>query len=351
MPGPSPGLQYHIAGFTVRAIHPPVDHGLLSDTAALLSIDITTGNHGQNQTVEDAWNTVQDAKAGKPDPLDMAVGFTKLKAIPANVLDLLNGHADLELNSVENPPEDAPFSVEEDDLRAAIYIPESFQYGKNGKKPVILVPGTAVPAGLTYYSSFGRLVEVVPEADVVWVIIPSTSSGDVARVNVAIIAWSQGNFNTQWSFKYWPSTRNVVDNYIAISPDYHGTVLADAICPLLTGIFCTPAFFQQRYETDYIDALRADGEGSAYVPTTTVYSAFDEIIVCANQPAGGLYATKGCYSPLTWALAVDALHVLASQLGPDDLLGSEGLILVAAAESLAFAPKPLKEPPVAGYAL
>ncbi|KAL4963544.1 putative lipase [Aspergillus stella-maris] len=401
MPGPIPGLQDLVSILAQAANdplvteHPSVDHGLLSGIAALLSIDITTGKPGQDQCVEDAWNTVQDAKAGKTNPLDMANTPAGSSIYPKS-------------------KEDAPYSVEEDDLRAAIYIPESFQYGKNRKKPVILVLGTAVPAGLTYYFSFGRLAEVVPEADVVWVNIPSTSSEDVAvtseyiayatnyisavsESNVAIIAWSQGNLNTQWSFKYWPSTRDVVYNYIAISPDYHGTVLADAICPLLTGIFCPPAFFQQRYETDFIEALRADGGGSAYVPTTTVYSTFDEIVqpqsgpnasailddngkvgvsnnhaqtVCANQPAGGLYTHEGMlYNPLTWALAADALRhggpgnvsridtkevcadVLAPQLGPDDLLGSEGLILVAVAESLAYAPKPLKEPPVASYAL
>ncbi|KAL4794167.1 hypothetical protein BDV19DRAFT_390445 [Aspergillus venezuelensis] len=83
----------------------------------------------------------------------------------------------------------------------------------------------------------------------------------VSESNVAIIAWSQGNLDTQWSFKYWPSTKDVVDNYIAISPDYHGT----------------------RYETDFIEALRADGGGSAYVPTITIYSTFDEIV----QPQSG----------------------------------------------------------------
>lgn len=359
--------------------------------------------------------------------LDAVVNLVLSAAIPGEILSLLNGYADQQLNALDNKnppvtdksiypvkaPGAAPYSVMEKNLREAIYIPESFKYGKDWKKPVVLVPGTAVPAGLTYSFSFARLATAVLEADVVWVNVARASLIDirvsseyvayamnyisaVSDSNVAVISWSQGGLNTQWSFKYWPSTRDVVDDFVAISPDFRGTVIADTACPLLSPVYCTPSLFQQRYETDFIKSLRLDGEDSAYVPTTTLYSSSDEIVqpqsgdnasamlgdvrgtgvtsnhaqtVCALQPAGGAYLHEGMlYNPLSWALAADALRhegpgdvsridvekvcadLIAPQLGLDDLLGSEGLLLVAVAEQLAYFPKAFNEPAVADYA-
>ncbi|RDW93258.1 putative lipase [Aspergillus mulundensis] len=413
--------------FSLAAVDPSVeDNGLLSNAVGAILNGVTGGKHrSDDQTVEEAWETIQVAVDGKTNLLDIVVSLAL--ALPGDILNLLNGYLDFELNSVDNknapltktsiyPSKaegDAPYSVSEEDLRTAIYIPETFQYGKNGKKPVILVPGTAVPGGLTWYYSFGKLADAVPEADVVWLNIPGASLADVqvnaeyvayainyisavSDTNVAVLSWSQGGLNIQWSFKYWPSTRDVVDDFIAISPDFRGTVVADAACPLLSGIYCTPALFQQRYETTFIEVLRADGGDSAYVPTTTLYSSFDEIVqpqsgenasailndargvgvtnnhaqtVCAGQPGGGVYLHEGMlYNPLSWALAADALRhdgpgdvsridtervcadIIAPQLGVDDLLGSEGLLLVAVAEQMVFDQKPFKEGPIASYA-
>lgn len=53
----------------------------------------------------------------------------------------------------------------------------------------------------------------------------------ITSQNVSVISWSQGGLDTQWAVKYWPSTRNVTSNFIAQSPDFHGTVLAYITCP------------------------------------------------------------------------------------------------------------------------
>ncbi|KAL5001439.1 hypothetical protein BDV10DRAFT_182351 [Aspergillus recurvatus] len=263
-------------------------------------------------------------------------------------------------------------------LALAIYISESLK--------LVILYRTAVPAGLTRYFSFGKLVDAVREADAVWINIPGPSLADaqvnaeyvayainyisaVSDSNVAVLSWSQGGLNVQWSFKYWPSTRDVVDDFIAISPDFRDP---------------------QIYETDFIEVLRANGEGSVYVTTTTLYSSFNEIVqpqsgdnasailndaqgegvtdnhaqtVCAGRPGSGVYLHEGM-----WALAVDALRhdgpgdvsrtdienvcadLIAPQLGVDDLLGSEGLLLVAVAELMAFNQKPSGEGPIASYA-
>lgn len=100
---------------------------------------------------------------------------------------------------------------------------------------------------------------------------------------------SQGNLNTQWALTYWPSTRKLVNDYVAVSPDYHGTVLLDVLCPTLTeGIVgCAPAVWQQKYNSDFITHFRAAGGANAWVPTTTVYTGTDDVV----QPQHGQNAS------------------------------------------------------------
>lgn len=345
-----------------------------------------------------------------------------------SVLDVLNGYSNNSIDSTNNTgnpapsqtiypsksPNDAPYSVSQQDLQDAIYIPSSFSYGKNGKKPVILIPGTAVPAGITYYFSFENLAQAAPSADVCWVNIPGASLGDAqvnseyvayamnyisaisSGANVSIISWSQGGLDTQWALKYWPSTQSVLEDFIAISPDFHGTTEADFLCPGLDKLACTPSIWQQRYDANFVSALRKNGGDSAYVPTTSIYSSSDQIVqpqsgtnasaymldtrgvgvtnnelqtVCAGQPAGGIYSHEGVlYNSLAWALAVDALNnpgpgepsrlnltqvcseLIAPELNLEDVLGTEGLLFIAMAEIGQYQPKTSSEPPTASYA-
>lgn len=351
------------------------------------------------------------------------------KLVSKPVLDTLNGYPNNSIDSTNNTgnpapsqtiypsksPSDAPYSVSQQDLQDAIYIPSSFSYGKNGKKPVILIPGTAVPAGITYYWSFENLAQAAPSADVCWVNIPGASLGDAqvnseyvayainyisavsSGANVSIISWSQGGLDTQWALKYWPSTQSVLEDFIAISPDFHGTTEADFLCPGLTPqLACTPSIWQQRYNANFVSVLRANGGDSAYVPTTTIYSSSDEIvqpqsganasaymldargvgvtnnelqIVCAGQAAGGIYTHEGVlYNSLAWALAVDALNnpgpgepsrlnlaqvcseLIAPEENLEDVLGTEGLLFIAMDEIGQYQPKTSSEPPTASYA-
>jgi hypothetical protein len=156
-----------------------------------------------------------------------------------------------------------------------------------------------------------------------------------SNVNVSAIAWSQGTMDTQWALKYWPSTRNVTSDFIAISGDFHGTLLGYQSCPGGPAPMCTPSIWQQQYNSNFITTLRSNGGDSAYVPTTSVYSTADQVIIpqtnpnasafmndarnvgvtdaeiqliCPGQPAGGNYTHEGMlYNPLAFALAMDAI--------------------------------------------
>jgi hypothetical protein len=402
------------------------DHGsnALSDLVSQLQ---QVGSVSTPDTVEEALSALQHSiglSKGYSSIVDIAQGITASGLIPPEILSFLNGYTDSELNSLDNrnpapeneiypkSSEDAPYSVSEEALRSAIHIPETFGHGRNGKPPVILIPGTAVPAGTTWYYTFSKLGNST-DADVVWVNLPRASLND-AQVNAeyvayainyisslcgkptALISWSQGGLDTQWALKYWPSTRPALQDFIAMSPDFHGTITVAAICPALTYVACTPSILQQAWEAEFIRTLRSDGGDSAYVPTTVIYSAFDEIVepmsgpnasallndarsvgvtlahvqsVCPGQPAGGFYTHEGVlYNPLAWALAIDAIThngpasisrvdlkrvcgmALAPELDLQDVFGTEGLMLIAAAEVASYRPRAAREPAIAGYA-
>ena len=190
-----------------------------------------------------------------------------------------------------------------------------------------------------------------------------------------------------------------MSNKICISPDYHGTIEAQVLCPGVVTPVCTPAIAQQSYDSNFISTLRSNGGDSAYVPTTNIYSIFDQIVepqqdpnasgflndarqvgvtnvelqsVCtAVLPGGQVYNTHEgvLYNALAYALAVDALkhggpgqlsrvdvqglcqQVATAGLSLADIEATEALTVVFAAGVLAYEPKVAGEPAIRAYAL
>lgn len=194
-------------------------------------------------------------------------------------------------------PEDAPYSVKKDILRGAIGIPSNFEYGKGTKRPVILVPGTASMGGLVYASNYAKLLRKTDFADVVWLNFPNYLlddsqingeyvayainyiSGITNNKNLSIISWSQGGTILQWAFKYWPSTISKVDNFIPLAPDLKGSDMTYTACPSLGFDYvCTPSV-KQVSANSYIRTLNDNDGYSAYVPTTSIYSGFDDLVL------------------------------------------------------------------------
>ena len=366
--------------------------------------------------------------------VDLGRIITDSGILPKSVADFLDGYLDQDINSINNQNDkepkqpifpsradgDAPYSIDEASLRAAIYIPQEFEYCKNRKKPVIFVPGTAVQAGSTFHFTFKKSFEAAGDlGDPVWINIPEASLDDV-QVNaefvayainyissvsecdkVTIISWSQGGVNTQWALKYWPSTRDVVEDFIAVSPDFGGSIIANLVCPpieLVGQALCVPSFKQQLAGSNVLDVFANDDGRHAYVPTTTIYSATDEIVqpmfgpgasaiihprdgvevsnnllqeVCFAQIAGGIYTHElALANPVTWALIEDAMthdgpgdvsrvpdlksnvcnQLLAPALDLEDALGTEGLMVIAVANIVAYDEKSTTEPPIMPYA-
>lgn len=278
------------------------------------------------------------------------------------VEDGLTGEASTQNSNTRQPSitvypkassKDAPYDISEDKLRGAIYIPDTFQYGREGApQPIILFPGTGANGYTTFKGNYIPLLQGSQIADPVWVNVPDLLLDDAQgnaeyiayainyiygisnKRKVAVAAWSQGNINAQWAYKYWPSTRTKVTDHIAFSPDYHGTNLANLIAS--PGEPLPPSVLQQEYNSNFITTLRNNNGASSYVPTTTIYSGFfDEIVepqqgtgasafinnarnagasnsevqtVCNGQVAGTFYTHEGIlYNPLGFALLKDAL--------------------------------------------
>ncbi|KAK7549909.1 hypothetical protein IWX49DRAFT_512517 [Phyllosticta citricarpa] len=310
---------------------------------------------------------------------------------------------------------DAPYSLSEAELREIIYFPEEFTYGQ--KHPVILIPGTGVYGGETFEHNWAKLLKDVDYADPLWLNIPQASLPDaqvnseyvayainyvagITNRNVSILTYSQGGPNAQWALTFWPSTRSVVSNFFGVSPDFHGTVMANLLCLNLggsTGIGpCDPSVLQQEYTADYVQAMLKKDSGSAWVPTTTFYSGlFDEIVqpqggsggsgyrfdirdvgvtnnqpqlICPGKLAGSFYGHAAMlYNPLTFALVKDALInggpgqvkridldevcplYITPELSLTDAILTSGTIILAGIRVLAYFPKYVTEPALMAY--
>ena len=307
---------------------------------------------------------------------------------------------------------DAQYSQSEAQLRQSIFIPAGFTYGR--KPPTILVPGTGNTGFETFSGNYIPLLTDVSYADPVWLNIPNQLlqdaqvnaehvayainyiSGISGGSNVSVIAWSQGGLNAQWAFKYWPSTRSVVSDFIAFSPDFHGTEIIYVLCPYFPELPCDPSAIQQEYNSAFINQLRQNGGDSAFVPTTTIFSSFDEIVqpqtgtgasawmnddqnvgvtnnelqvVCNAQPAGGIYDHVGTLvNALGYALAVDALthdgpgdpsrldldsvcqQITTPGLSLAQIVNTESALVLAALFLLSYVSKQFDEPALMSYA-
>ncbi|KAI1080593.1 hypothetical protein F5B20DRAFT_539846 [Whalleya microplaca] len=347
------------------------------------------------------------------------IGLDDIKQYIAELANNAASHSNTNLKEPDNiiypraHSQDAPYSFPEDTLRGAIHIPTTFRYGAEGApQPIILVGGTGNPGYVSFAGSYIPLLQdsATSFGDPVWLNMPGHALLDVQAnaefvayaVNyihgisrgrpVAVVGYSQGNLDAQWAYKYWPSTRGLVSDHVALSPGYHGTQLTE----ILGLVPQPPAWLQATYDSAFVAALRAGGGDSAFVPTTVVYSATDQVVqpqrgpgasspladawgvgvsnnliqdVCPGWPAGGFYTHEGMLvNPLAYALAKDALahegpgrverldleaicrNYLAPGLRLEDFLVTENNVVFAGVATLLYSGKSRSEPRIRVYA-
>lgn len=147
---------------TSHAPFSPEIYQNLSKLEAKIS-DIATGKIKPVSTIGEGLSVLASIPHNNQTIIQNAIDTVSLGLVPTTILDIIDGIRNHEINSIANnntktpsprihPTKsfgDAPYDIPEDTLRSAIYIPTTFSYGKNNKIPILLVPGTADPAGST----------------------------------------------------------------------------------------------------------------------------------------------------------------------------------------------------------
>jgi hypothetical protein len=211
------------------------------------------------------------------------------------------------------------------------------------RAPVLLVPATAVNPHANYSWNWEPALNAL---NIPWctVELPGNSMGDiqvageyvvhairkmyaVAGRKIAIIGHSQGGMLPRWALRFWPDTRGMVDDQIGFAGSNHGTVVAAPVC--LPG--CSPAFQQQRSDSEFTKALNSGQETFPGISYTEVYTHTDWVVVPNLDSSGSSslhggggdisnvavqdicpldlneHLLLGTIDPVAYALAIDAL--------------------------------------------
>ena len=207
------------------------------------------------------------------------------------------------------------------------------------RAPVLLVHGTGGTPEENWSASYEPALSSL---GIPWcaVELPERATGDIqtsaeyvvhairdmrrrSGQRIAIIGASQGGALPRWALRFWPDTRAMVDDLVALAPTNHGTTQARLVCRRA----CHPAQWQQMDGSSYIRALNSFAETFRGVSYTNAYTAYDEVVrppesavlrtgegritnvriqdVCPLDPSTHLMLSTA--DPVGFALARDAL--------------------------------------------
>jgi hypothetical protein len=142
-------------------------------------------------SIPDTISSVASVYAAHPSDfvvsaLDLILGGL----VPSDITNLVSSEGSEENSSTNDNPisptpavypqresSDAPYSLDEDSLRSAIYIPENFTYGEI--PAVLLIPGTGALAGGNFGPNIGKEFQGSDYADPVYVNIPGKQLADL----------------------------------------------------------------------------------------------------------------------------------------------------------------------------
>jgi triacylglycerol esterase/lipase EstA (alpha/beta hydrolase family) len=95
-----------------------------------------------------------------------------------------------------------------------------------------------------------------------------------AHRRIAILGHSQGGMVMRWALRFWPDTRDMVDDVIGMAGTNHGSVVVPAICIPN----CAAALWQQSDTANFYKALNSGQETFAGISYTEIYSHADEFV-------------------------------------------------------------------------
>jgi triacylglycerol esterase/lipase EstA (alpha/beta hydrolase family) len=269
----------------------------------------------------------------------LAVSIGVLVALPASAA----------ASAYAPPDESGPqLSAPRAQLRAAVDC--TADVSAADRRPVLLVPGTTLTPEVEYAWSWKPALEQLgfPYCTVE---LPEVAMGDIQAAaeyvvfairkmhrlsgrRVDVIGHSQGGMIGRWALRFWPGLRSRVGDLVGLAPSNHGTLDAIGACAFP----CAPAFWQQRSDSRFIEALNSFAETFAGVDYTVVYTKLDEVVtpnlddsgssalrtgdgrianvalqdVCPSDTSEHL--ATGTYDNVAYELAIDAI----THRGPAD---------------------------------
>ena len=189
-----------------------------------------------------------------------------------------------------------PLTTPDATLRAALSCTPGVAAG--GLEPVLLVPGTTLTPRENYSWSYERALDAqgrpwcaltLPnhamsdiQVSAEYVVAALRTMHDTTGARVAYLGFSQGGMIGRWALKYWPETRTMIDDYVALDPSNHGTLDAYPVCAL----GCAPSIWQQQTGSRFLRALNTGPETFAGVDYTVAYSRTDEVVTPNLDPHG-----------------------------------------------------------------
>jgi hypothetical protein len=208
-----------------------------------------------------------------------------------------------------------------------------------------------------------------------------------SKRSIAMIGSSQGGEASRWPLRFWPDTRKMVADVVALDSPNHGTLTATAMCAAP----CAPSIWQQTCQSNFMQALNSGQETFAGIDYTNIYTYTDDFVE-PNVPGNSTVALSGpgritnvaiqeicpamvadhlmaaVANPVSGALAFDAIthdgpgdparvnRAVCTQVfmsGVDPVTGPADFAATVAdvANTLATYPRVSAEPPVRCYVL
>jgi hypothetical protein len=237
-----------------------------------------------------------------------------------------------------------PLSVPPGELTASLYCEASVRDAH--VEPVLLSPGTGATPAENYSWNWEP---ALTKLRIPWCAYtaPHRTLGDIATSGeylvyairtmyalahrpIAIIGHSQGGMSMRWALRFWPDTREMVEDVIGLAATNHGTtVVPSSVC----SPGCTPAVWQQLEPNAFIPALNSYAETFAGISYTNIYTHYDQVAKpdagpnmctsCLHTGRGQItnvavqdicprdgsdHVAVGTWDPAAYALAVDALR-------------------------------------------
>jgi hypothetical protein len=186
-------------------------------------------------------------------------------------------------------------------LRASLHCQKAVKRAK--RTPVLLVTGTGVNGSEAWPDGL-QLSLTKAKRPSCYVDFPENTTGDIqvaaeylvyairaterkAGRKIAVFGVSQGGLLPRWALTYWPSTRALVTDVVAVAGTQHGTTVFGGLLTTCqaTGCAFTAAAWQQASGSKLVEAIaRYPDESPGKLGWTTVRSLTDEIVTPTDGP-------------------------------------------------------------------